>query len=136
MRLGRSAGTTVAGATLLAASLALALGRDGASPAAAAGAAGGALEFRAAQQSAARTGLIAGTAGPQTIEAWIYTRTVGFSMILVNSNDIVGWILEMDPSGYIKFWAADTAGNWWPAPGWGATVKPNSWTHVATTYDG
>jgi hypothetical protein len=138
LRLRRPSGPAAVCSALLvlAVGLAVAIGPGTARPATAAGAAGSALDFRAAQQSSARTGLIPGTAGPQTVEAWLNPRTIGYAMILVNSDDVLGWILETDESGYVKFWAAGTDGVWRPVPGWGAKLQADAWAHVAVTYDG
>ena len=57
-------------------------------------------------------------------------------MILVHSDDVRGWLVEMDALGYVKFWGVDAGGNWQSAPGWGATLRANTWAHVAVTYDG
>jgi hypothetical protein len=135
-RLSRARAAVCAALLAVAVGLAAAIGPDTATPANAAGAAGGALEFRAAQQSGARTGPFPAIAGPRTVEAWVNPRTIAPAMILVNSDGVVGWLVEMDGSGYVKFWGADTGGVWRAAPGWGRPLRANAWAHVAVAYDG
>jgi hypothetical protein len=84
----------------------------------------------------ARGGTIAGTGGRQTVEVWVRPARIGFSLILANSDDVTGWLLEMDQNGYVKFWAADAGGVWRAATHFGVPLRADVWQHVAATYDG
>ena len=89
-------------------------------PASAAGSAGTGLNFDGSTDDA-RGGPIS-TTGPQTIEAWIKPSRIGFSIYIINSDDVTGWLVEMDEQGYPKFWAANTSGTWNSAPNWNVKI--------------
>src|SRR5205823_1144627 len=104
-------------------------------PASAAGPAGYSLSLDGVDDEA-RGGAMAGTTGPQTIEGWVRPAGLGFSIFLVNSDDVTGWLLETEDQGYAKFWAADTGGTWKSAPNWRVRLQVGVWQHVAAVYDG
>src|SRR5262245_28288855 len=98
------------GLRLLVAALSLLAGLSALpAPASAAGPAGYGLSLDGADDEA-RGGAIAGTAGVQTVEAWIRPSRIGYSIFLINSDDVTGWLFGMDDGGYAKFWAADARG--------------------------
>jgi Concanavalin A-like lectin/glucanases superfamily len=96
---------------------------------------GHALELDGSDDEA-RGGAIAGTAGVQTVEAWVRPARLAYSIFLVNSDDKTGWLMETDDQGHAKFWAADSQGAWKSAPNWRVTVQAGAWQHVAAVYDG
>lgn len=78
---------------------------------------------------------ITGLNGTMTVEAWIYpTSPIAANEVLMSySNDIVGWSFELNNTGQVSFWYANTSGTWGVVRG--GSVVADSWNHVAFTYN-
>jgi len=91
-----------------------------------------ALAF-AGDNDVAMGGAIAGLGGTQTIELWVRPATANQSSVLASTtNDTSGWALELN-NGRVTWWLY--TGGQWRSTANTATLAPNTWYHVAVTYN-
>jgi hypothetical protein len=75
-----------------------------------------------------------------TIEAWIYITAIGAERIIVskllNSGTFAGYEFNVTSTGALFFYAMNNFGTNMIAVASTTTVRANTWTHVAVTYNG
>jgi hypothetical protein len=83
---------------------------------------------------------VLGSAGPFTVDAWIYTNDIGTYQSIISeigSEDTVGQFqFRIDVSGVLQFFRRSSQGSGVTLLTTNDPITPAAWTHVAAVFDG